>query len=144
MTSPSLGAVVTQGRIGAQLGEILGRGIIGKKIDRVRLHCGIGCGGIADEAVFDCGQRRLSAPIIVIADQLQPISARPALIAEGPCPHRIRGEPVRRTRCDHHAIAPGEQNRQAGIGRLEANAHCQRIERVDARDFREPFGQRVG
>ena len=130
--------------IAAQLREILGRGICGEEIDRVRTRGGEGGGGIGDEAEVDPRERHRAAPILRLADQRQPFAAPPAREAERAGADRRGRQHGRAAGRDHRAIPPCEDRRQFGIGRGEADADRVRAEDVDPRNAGQPFLERVG
>ena len=83
----------------------------------------------------DLLERRRLAPVVVAADELDPVALHPVREGEGAGADRLLGVAVGGRRRDDHRVAPGEVGEQRALGRVEADLERDVVDRrhlVDA------------
>ncbi len=126
-----------EARVALELGDILGRGIVGEGVHVAGADGGEGGGRVADEAEDDGVQTGRRTPVAVAADQGQLAAALPVLQLERAGADRRDGVGGRAARRNHHRVAPGQDIGQGRHRPRQADADGRRIDDLDALDRRE-------
>ncbi|MNI22753.1 hypothetical protein D3C73_763160 [compost metagenome] len=123
-----------EARVALELGDVLGRGIVGEGVHVAGADGGEGGGRVADEAEDDGVQARGRAPIAVAADQGQLAAALPALQLEGTGADRGDGVGRGARGRDHDRVAPGQDIGQGRHRPGQMDAQGRRIDDLDLAD----------
>ena len=124
-----------EARVGLELRQVLGRRVVREGVDVAGHHRGEGGGRVGDELEGDLLERRRLAPVVVAADELDPVALHPVREGEGAGADRLLGVAVGGRRRDDHRVAPGEVGEQRALGRVEADLERDVVDRrhlVDA------------
>ena len=117
----------------------VGRGDAFDEIELARLQVGQPHGGVGDRGVGDLGEvDGALVPVAVVAFQRDAVLRHPLHKLESAGADRLEAELVagglRRLGRDHHAGAVGQDGQQRGKRRAQVQAHCHRVDHIDAAD----------